>query len=153
MCQILITWPCLGSLGLFPLAPGQTSNIIQYTKQRWLWLSLGHLSRIKVWAPQTVFKITAFFIHAFSLPPWRCAHCYRRKPGRSIGDAACPALGRNFPSTWSLQGSHFLTHPPPLFGLLLIMVPKYFSAGTKLAGEILVKSSMINSGFLPSVLH
>lgn len=153
MCQILTTWPCLGSLGLLLLAPGQTSNIIQYTKQRWLWLSLGHLSRIKIYPLQTVFKITAFFIHAFSLPPWRCAHCYRWKPGWSIGDAASPALGRNFPRTRSLQGSHFLTHLPLLFGLLPIMVPKYFSAGTKLAGEILVKTSTINSGFLPSILH
>lgn len=153
MCQILTTWPCLGSLGLLLLAPGQTSNIIQYTKQRWLWLSLGHLSRIKIYPPQTVFKITAFFIHAFSLPAWRCAHCYRWKPGWSIGDAASPALGRNFPRTRSLPGSHFLTHLPLLFGLLPIMVPKYFSAGTKLAGEILVKTSTINSGFLPSILH
>lgn len=30
VCQILITWPHLGSLGHFLLAPGQTSNIIQY---------------------------------------------------------------------------------------------------------------------------
>lgn len=111
MCQILITWPCLGSLGLLLLAPGQTSNIIQYTKPRWLWLSPGYSDRIKVWPPQAVFKITAFFIHAFSLPPWRCAHCYRRKPGQSIGDAASPAGGRNFPRTRVLQGSHFLTHP------------------------------------------
>lgn len=128
VCQILTTWPCLGSLGLFLLAPGQTSSIIQHTKQRRLWLSLGHLSGIKVWPPQAVFKITALFIHAFSLPPWRCAHCYRWKPGRSRGDAASPALGRHFPRTWALQGSHFLTYPPLLFGPLPSMVLKYFSA-------------------------
>lgn len=53
-------------------------------------------------------------------------------------DAVSPALIREDPKTGDLQESHFLTHPPPLSGLLPILGLRHFSAGTRIAGEKLV---------------